>query len=86
MDPALREAERIRNSGRWRKVRKLKLSRDPLCEDCTEHGLVVPAAQVHHLEPLVRRPDLAYAMENLRSLCTTCHARREAAERSMPSR
>jgi hypothetical protein len=26
--------------------------------------------------------DLAYTMENLLSLCTTCHARREAAERA----
>src|SRR5512134_1608810 len=68
-DPALREAERIRNTARWRKVRKLKLRQDPLCQDCIEHDRVEPATQVHHLEPLVRRPDLAFTMENLRSLC-----------------
>ena len=32
--------------------------------------------------PLARRPDLAYAMANLLSLCTACHARREAQERA----
>jgi 5-methylcytosine-specific restriction endonuclease McrA len=80
-DPALAEAERIRNTGRWRWLRKVKLARDPLCEDCRERGRIEPARQVHHMEPLVRRPDLAYTLENLRSLCTTCHARREAEAR-----
>lgn len=81
-DPALREAERIRNTARWRALRKLKLAQDPLCEDCRDHGRVEPASQVHHMEPLVRRPDLAYSMENLLSVCTTCHSRREAEERA----
>jgi 5-methylcytosine-specific restriction endonuclease McrA len=80
-DPALAEAERIRNSPRWRWLRKVKLAQSPLCEDCAAHGCVEAATQVHHLEPIVRRPDLAFEMENLRSLCTTCHARREAEER-----
>jgi 5-methylcytosine-specific restriction protein A len=80
-DPALAEAERIRSSPRWRALRRLKLARDPLCEDCRERGRTEPASQVHHVEPLVRRPDLAFEMGNLRSLCTTCHARREAEER-----
>ncbi len=80
-DPALAEAERIRNTARWRAVRKIKLAQDPLCQDCIEQDLVVPATQVHHLEPLVRRPDLAYSMENLLSVCTMHHARREAEER-----
>jgi 5-methylcytosine-specific restriction protein A len=80
-DPALAEAERIRNSGRWRWLRRVKLARDPLCEDCLERDRTEAASQVHHMEPIVRRPDLAFEMENLRSLCTTCHARREAEER-----
>jgi len=81
-DPALARAEKIRNSTRWRKVRAVKLARHPLCEDCDEHGRVEVAVQVHHLEGLATRPDLAFDMENLRSLCTTCHARREARERA----
>lgn len=81
-DPALDLARRIRSSARWRKVRALKLARDPLCADCRGRGFVEAATQVHHLEPLARRPDLAYAMANLLSLCTACHARREAQERA----
>ncbi len=80
-DPALAMANRLRKSSRWKKVRALKLARDPLCEDCWEHGVTRPAAQVHHLEAVAKRPDLAFEMKNLRSLCTTCHAKREARER-----
>ena len=80
-DPALAEARRIRSSTRWRKVRALKLARDPLCEDCLEHGVTEAATQVHHVEGLVKRADLAFVLENLASLCATCHATREAKER-----
>jgi len=77
-NPALARADKIRRSSRWKKVRALKLARDPLCEDCKEHGVTTPAEQVHHLVGLAERPDLAFVLENTRSLCTTCHARREA--------
>jgi len=80
LDPDQARADRLRTSGRWKRVRALKLAQDPLCEDCRERGVVRPAAQVHHLEPVVRRPELAFVMENLRSLCVPCHARREAGE------
>jgi 5-methylcytosine-specific restriction protein A len=61
-------------------VQRMKLARDPLCEDCLGHDVTRAAQQVHHLVPVVERPDLAFVMDNLRSLCTTCHARREAEE------
>jgi 5-methylcytosine-specific restriction protein A len=80
-DPALADAQRIRSSARWRKVRALKLARDPLCEDCKARGVLKTATQVHHLEGLAQRPDLAFVFENLRSICSTCHAKREAQER-----
>jgi 5-methylcytosine-specific restriction protein A len=80
-DPALARAQRIRSSARWRKLRALKLARDPLCEDCQTRGVLKAATQVHHVEGLAQRPDLAFVMKNLASLCTTCHAKREAQER-----
>jgi 5-methylcytosine-specific restriction protein A len=80
-DPALAFANNIRSSARWKRLRLLKLGHDPLCEDCREHGVTEPAAQVHHMIPVAERPDLAFDRDNLRSLCTTCHARREAEER-----
>ena len=84
-DPVLGEAARIRGGARWAKVRRLKLSADPLCED--PHGeharrnTTESAKQVHHIEGLATRPDLAYHWSNLMSVCTGCHARIEAGVR-----
>lgn len=74
-------AKRIRSTARWRKVRELKRRRDPLCEDCAERGATEPMTEVHHLVPVRERPDLAFVMTNLRSLCDPCHRRRSAEER-----
>ena len=78
-DPALALARKLRSSNRWRKLRAIKLANDPLCVDC--HDRTEAATQVHHVVPIVQRPDLAFVSGNLRSLCTTCHAKREAKER-----
>ena len=80
-DPALAEAARLRSSARWRRLRRLKLARNPLCEECTKHGVVEPATQVDHIVPIVERRDLAFDMENLHSLCSTCHGKKSGEER-----
>ena len=76
-DPVLSIAARIRWSARWRRVSKAKLSANPLCEDPHDHhkrrGETITATQVHHIEQLTKRPELAYSMGNLMSLCTRCH-------------
>ena len=57
---------------KWRKVRNIKIKRDPLCEICSTLTNPVPATMVHHIIPLSRggkRLDL----ENLQSLCRACH-------------
>ena len=65
--------------------RKAILKRLPLCLDPFEihrkDGVSMIAAQVHHIESLQRRPDLAYVLKNLAPLCTACHARIEAMEK-----
>lgn len=72
--PEYSRARKIRSSRRWQLVRDLKIKKNPLCEDCG-----APAAEVHHVLPVVARPDLAFTLENLRSLCRDCHARQEKA-------
>lgn len=67
---------------RWLKVRMLKLRRNPLCEDCYERGRHVPARQVHHMKPIERYPELRLNLDNLKSLCIRCHAKRTAKRRS----
>ncbi len=80
-DPRLMRAARIRSSRRWRQVRAQKLRQSPLCEQHAKRGEVVVATQVDHIRGLLTRPDLAFVMSNLQSLCTSCHAAKSADER-----
>lgn len=57
----------------WLKLRALKLATDPLCEHCHKRGELTVAEHVHHVEEVRSRPDLALVMENLESLCESCH-------------
>ena len=57
---------------KWRKVRDIKIKRNPLCEVCLKQDILTPATLVHHITPLSRggkRLDL----DNLQSLCRACH-------------
>ena len=75
----------IRSSSRWQRVRRAKLSSDPLCED--PHGEherranTASAKQVHHIKGLATHPELAFHADNLMSVCAACHARLEGEAR-----
>lgn len=66
---------RFRRSGeRWltvwqRKVRCELIDQHSSCQDCGSDNDL----QVHHIEPVHKRPDLAYECDNLRLLCIVCH-------------
>lgn len=68
----------------WQKVRLLVLRQEPWCRFCIERGKYEPAAEVDHIEPIRRRPDLRLVMDNLRPLCKPCHSRRTAKEQCTP--
>jgi 5-methylcytosine-specific restriction enzyme A len=78
-NPALRDAARIRSSARWKKVSRLKLSINPICEDPLGHhgSNTQTATQVHHIEAVAKRPELAFDLANLMAVCTYCHPRIE---------
>jgi 5-methylcytosine-specific restriction protein A len=58
---------------RWRKIRNLYIAKHPLCEDCLEHGIHIPADEVHHIRPITRGG--THCEDNLRSLCKSCHTK-----------
>jgi 5-methylcytosine-specific restriction endonuclease McrA len=62
-------------SVRWRRFRRLYLFDHPMCEECLERGVIVPAVIVHHVKERLDRPDLAYEESNMRALCSPCHTR-----------
>ncbi len=63
----------------WRKVRRLKLRATPLCEHCPADRPTAAREVDHKIDRRVR-PDLAFAWDNLQSLCKSCHSRKTARE------
>lgn len=63
---------------RWRKLRNMKLSVNPLCEECLQYGLTTAATEVDHI--VAKRQGGKDEWENLRSLCKPCHSRKTAME------
>lgn len=66
-------------SKQWRKVRKLYVMENPLCEHCLERDLVTPVQEVDHIKPL-RLGGEKFDFDNLQSLCKSCHARKSGKE------
>lgn len=70
------------NSGRWVRLRRLVISRHPLCELCEKEGYVTAAREVHHRVPVedgatpADRERLMFNQDNLEALCHACHVRR----------
>ncbi len=75
-DTTMRAKDRakIYNSKKWKKVRERVLIRDNLmCKICRDNKLSTIAVEVHHIQYLEHREDLAYDMDNLISICRKCH-------------
>jgi len=62
----------------WQKFRKWFLSKHPLCLDCLDRGIYMPAVDIHHLTKLRADKSKKYDESNLRPLCGDCHKARTA--------
>ena len=77
----IRQYDRERgNSGergydaQWQKVRDIKAAKNPLCEECLKEGRPdTPLDVVHHIKSIESHPELRLVMDNLMSLCISCH-------------
>jgi 5-methylcytosine-specific restriction protein A len=57
------------HSVRWRAIRTMILSHEPLCRVCRENGDINEAQEVHHIDG-----DYANNIEtNLMPICISCH-------------
>ena len=80
----LATAQTVRNSARWQTVRDVIRAKHPVCCDpFNRHSNESPqlTTQIHHIEPIGKRPELAFEDSNLAPLCDSCHASSEALER-----
>ena len=74
-------AAKFYHSSAWRKLRRIKMKEDPLCEMCLEEGRTEQADMVDHIVPVQVDWPLRLVKDNLQSLCNRCHAEKTAEER-----
>ncbi|MGG3798976.1 HNH endonuclease [Metabacillus fastidiosus] len=69
-----KEAKKFYNSTAWQKCRAMALTRDHhLCQGCFKQSIYTPADMVHHIKDREDHPELALTLDNLISLCNSCH-------------
>ena len=71
---ALRQRKRKEAGDLWKfgagkKLKKMKLRVDPVCEVCNSS----PAEIVHHIKDRATHPELSLDFLNLQSVCSKCH-------------
>ncbi len=64
----------------WRRLRTVKLEQQPMCEECERQGKITPAQLVDHILP-INKGGASLDIENLQSLCNTCHNRKSAKDK-----
>ncbi len=63
-------------TARWKALRKLVLSEEPLCRISLAKGQVVPATEVDHIEPHRGSEALFWSRENLQGLSASEHSKK----------
>lgn len=62
------------NSALWEHIRAEALERDNNeCQKCKDRGKYSAANCVHHKKHVKKHPELALSIDNLMSLCNSCH-------------
>ena len=75
-----RYSRKVTRGPRWKALRMQALERDGWqCVQCGERRRL----EIDHIEPVRTRPDLAYSLANLQTLCGRCHARKTRIEVGM---
>ena len=81
-DQSRPERHKIYGTTRWQKLREYKRHRDPLCEECMRKNVITPMALVDHIIP-ISEGGAPFDMENLQSLCVSCHNKKHAEGRGV---
>lgn len=68
-----KEMQGFYHSQAWVKLREIKIKQNPLCEECYKNGRLKKAVIVDHILPAKEYPDKRLNIDNLQSLCASCH-------------
>jgi 5-methylcytosine-specific restriction protein A len=63
----------------WQRARLAYLAHNPLCEECSRHGVTELANEVDHIVPL-SKGGARLDPSNLQSLCKPCHSKKTRKE------
>ena len=88
-----KESDPFYHTAAWKRARQAALMRDHgMCRECMDRmraGIGVRpnrATMVHHVIPRSERPDLELVLDNLISLCDSCHEKNHPEKRSKKKR
>ena len=82
-DFSKREArQKFYHSKEWKILRNFMLSRQPLCDHCLKKDRITVATEVDHIRDIKDAPELRLSMNNLRTLCQSCHNTKSARDHS----
>ncbi|SCY25922.1 HNH endonuclease signature motif containing protein [Alkaliphilus peptidifermentans] len=79
-DRSNRPYKKLYKTGKWQKLRRQVLANHPLCKVCKINGRIIKATVVDHINPHKGDEKLFYDIENLQSLCKSCHDSKTAKE------
>lgn len=66
------------NTAQWKKLRLIKLQADPLCESCVDAGRMAIANTVDHVTPISAGGHPFPSLDQLTSMCPSCHSAKTA--------
>lgn len=66
---------------KWTRLSVAYRKENPLCVLCQDKGIITPAQVADHIKPIHQGGD-PWSRENLQALCTSCHNKKSATERT----
>lgn len=70
------------NNPAWKTIRRIQLSKQPLCQSCLHRGTVSSAKHVDHVFPWRQIGEHAFLNNVFQSLCHECHSYKTGKERN----
>ena len=71
--------DKFYQSTEWRKPRDMNIKAQPLCEECDRRGVYSLSRGGDHIVP-INQGGAPLDMDNLKSICNTCHNRKSGKE------
>jgi len=75
------EFNKMYQSSRWKRRRRLLLKNSPFCVECLKNGRLTFASIIDHIKPHRGDWALFLAADNLQTLCAACHGKKSRLEK-----